>query len=110
MTAQRILVLNTGSSSLKWVVLEAGTETLVSSGETSWHDPEPDRHARELADALGQIEHVDAVGHRVVHGGARFREAVRIDDAVRSEILRLAALAPLHNPAAVAGIDAARER
>jgi acetate kinase len=46
----------------------------------------------------------------VVHGGSRFSEAVLVDDNVRDQILELAELAPLHNPAAVAGIDAARAR
>jgi acetate kinase len=50
------------------------------------------------------------VGHRVVHGGSKFRDAVVIDDRVRTEIERLADLAPLHNPAALAGIDAAMVR
>ncbi|HEU0114046.1 MAG TPA: acetate/propionate family kinase, partial [Thermomicrobiales bacterium] len=48
---------------------------------------------------------VVAVGHRVVHGGLRFTQAVRIDDRVRSEIAALAPLAPLHNPAALEAID-----
>ena len=49
---------------------------------------------------------MDAVGHRVVHGGTTFREAVVVDAQVRADIAALAALAPLHNPAALAGIDA----
>src|SRR6266508_550460 len=108
MRARRILVLNTGSSSLKWVVLDAATEAVLGRGESAWRDPEPAEHADELAETLRQITEIDAVGHRVVHGGARFREPVLIDDNVRAEILQLAQLAPLHNPAAIDGIDAAR--
>jgi acetate kinase len=110
MPARRILVLNTGSSSLKWVVLDAASEEVIGSGDASWRDQAPDRHADELAETLRQIHDVDAVGHRVVHGGARFRDAVLIDDEVRKAILELAPLAPLHNPAAVDGIDAARRQ
>ncbi|GMA94635.1 acetate kinase [Pseudolysinimonas kribbensis] len=51
---------------------------------------------------------IDAVGHRVVHGGDRFRAATIIDDAVEQAIEELSPLAPLHNPAALAGIRAAR--
>ncbi len=110
MPTRRVLVLNTGSSSLKWVVLDDATETIAAQGDAAWHDPQPDRHAEELARALGNVPPVDAVGHRVVHGGAQFRAPVLVDDRVRNEILRLEELAPLHNPAAVAGIDAARQR
>ena len=53
--------------------------------------------------ALKGITNVDAVGHRVVHGGDRFREAVLIDEVGAAGIAELAELAPLHNPAALAG-------
>jgi len=105
-----VLVLNAGSSSLKWVVLNADTEGVEQQGQSSWEGVEANRHATELATALARAPSVHAVGHRVVHGGMRFREAVRVDEAVRDEIAQLAELAPLHNPAAVAGIDAARAR
>ena len=110
MPTRRILVLNTGSSSLKWAVLDDATEAIAAQGDAAWDDPQPDRHLDELTRALGDVPPIDAIGHRVVHGGARFRSAVLIDDRVRQEILRLKELAPLHNPAAVAGIDAARQR
>ena len=105
-----VLVLNAGSSSLKWVVLNADSEVVEQQGQTSWEGAEPNRHASEFEAALARVQSVQAVGHRVVHGGTRFRQAVRIDDAVRDAIAQLAELAPLHNPAAVAGIDAARAR
>jgi acetate kinase len=57
--------------------------------------------------ANGKIE---SVGHRVVHGGERFREAVLIDDGIESEIEALTPLAPLHNPLCLLGIRAARKR
>ncbi|HEY0584436.1 MAG TPA: acetate/propionate family kinase, partial [Chloroflexota bacterium] len=105
-----VLILNAGSSSLKWVVLDAALEAIVSQGGTTWEGDEGSRHAAEVEAALDQVPRVEAIGHRVVHGGARFTKAVVVDDRVRSEVLDLASLAPLHNPAAVAGIDAARAR
>ena len=52
---------------------------------------------------------IDAVGHRIVHGGARFYEPTRIDAAVLNEIHALTALAPLHNPSGLAGIEAVKQ-
>ncbi|HEY3063587.1 MAG TPA: acetate/propionate family kinase [Chloroflexota bacterium] len=107
---QRVLVLNAGSSSLKWVVLDAATEESLEQGTATWQGAEGGRHEQELAQALGDLPAVEAVGHRVVHGGLDFREAVEVDDKVRARIVALSELAPLHNPAAVAGLDAARAR
>jgi acetate kinase len=101
--------LNTGSSSLKWSVLDAERETLEASGNTSWQDADPTRHRDEIKRALSEAPRADAVGHRVVHGGSSFLQAVLIDDQVRTGIAELIPLAPLHNPAALAGIDAATE-
>ena len=105
-----VLVLNAGSSSLKWLVLEARSEAVRLQGTASWEGIEGGRHQAEMVRALADLRHIDAVGHRVVHGGSRFREAVRIDQAVRDAIAALSELAPLHNPAALAGIDAASKR
>jgi acetate kinase len=105
-----VLVVNMGSSSLKWVVLDATSETIQQQGDAHWLGSEGDRHQAELEEALSGVRVVDAVGHRVVHGGARFTDAVVIDSDVRQEIDRLSELAPLHNPAALAGIDAATAR
>ena len=92
------------------MVLDAQSEAVQDKGEASWEDSGVGRHDVELEAALERMPEVHAVGHRVVHGGSRFREAVVVDDGVRDQILQLAELAPLHNPAAVAGIDAARAR
>src|SRR5712691_12613584 len=110
MSRRSVLVLNAGSSSLKWVVLDAQTEAVQDQGDATWEGSDVGRHDAELKAALERVPDVDAVGHRVVHGGSRFREAVVVDDGVRDQILELAELAPLHNPAAVAGIDAASAR
>jgi acetate kinase len=75
-----------------------------------WAGAAGGQHLDELDEALQHVTHVDAVGHRVVHGGYAFRDPVLVDEQVRQEIDRLAELAPLHNPAALAGIDAAQRR
>ena len=86
----QVLVVNAGSSSLK-VHLLRGDELIESYDELP--DPTPE---------------VDAVGHRVVHGGTRYVEPVVIDDSVERSLRELADLAPLHQPKSLAGIDAAR--
>jgi acetate kinase len=95
----RVLVVNAGSSSLKLRLLDASDEVEAR------HDLAPD-DAAALQAALAAFPRPDAVGHRVVHGGERFRTAVRIDDHVVAGLRELVELAPLHQPAALAGIDA----
>jgi acetate kinase len=108
--SRSVLIVNMGSSSLKWVVLEATSEVMQRQGDARWEVASGGRHQAELAAALSQVGHIDAVGHRVVHGGMQFGDAVRLDAQVRQQIDALAELAPLHNPAALAGIDAVSER
>jgi acetate kinase len=111
----RILVLNAGSSSLKGSVIEhPGERTAVTAESDRGIDASRAEGAHEavasLLGALGGVaQHVDAVGHRVVHGGTRFREPVRIDDEVLAAIRELTQLAPLHNAVAAETIDAARD-
>jgi acetate kinase len=107
---QLVLILNAGSSSLKWRVLDAATEGVQHEGDASWEGAEPGRHQLEFSRALAAAPSVDAVGHRIVHGGVRFRDAVLVDDAVRAAIAELGDLAPLHNPSALVGIEAASAR
>jgi acetate kinase len=95
----RVLVVNAGSSSLKLRLLGPGDELEAE------RDLAPDDHDA-LAAAAGELPRPDAIGHRVVHGGLRFREAVAIDDAVVDALRELVDLAPLHQPAALAGIEA----
>jgi acetate kinase len=102
--------MNMGSSSLKWVVLDASGEQIRQQGDAHWQGAAGGQHEAELAAALAEVGDIDAVGHRVVHGGLDFRDPTLIDDSVRGGIQSLAELAPLHNPAALAGIDAACER
>jgi acetate kinase len=95
----RILVVNAGSSSLKLRLLGPDDELEAE------RDLDPDDHDA-LADAAAGLPRPDAIGHRVVHGGDRFREAVRIDGEVLVALRELVDLAPLHLPAALDGIDA----
>jgi acetate kinase len=99
------IVLNAGSSSLKVTVLGPGDAVGAALDLDRW-DGSPDHP--ELAGFLTRAGRDAAVaGHRVVHGGSRFSEAVLIDDSVITAIGGLTDLAPLHQPRALAGIAAA---
>jgi len=131
----KILVCNSGSSSLKFSLYEAEQEVLLAEGSIDWTtrptllifrrpgQPEirEELHLRERNEAVERIRadlqagpsavlrdvaEVGAVGHRVVHGGRRFTAAVRITPEVKSAIGELSELAPLHNPASLEGISA----
>jgi acetate kinase len=95
----RVLVVNAGSSSLKLRLLGPGDE-LEAERDL------PPAGGEEIEAALADLPAPDAVGHRVVHGGERFRDAVLVDDGVVAALGELADLAPLHQPAALAGIAA----
>jgi acetate kinase len=131
----KILVCNSGSSSLKFSLFEADQELLLAEGGIDWTtrptrlvlrrpgQPEirEELHIREHSEAaeriradlqagpsapLHDLQDIDAVGHRVVHGGRRFTTAVRITPEVQRAIGELSELAPLHNPASLEGISA----
>jgi acetate kinase len=98
-----VLVLNCGSSTVKWELFEETTSVATGKSEIAGDYP------RALDAILGALpRRPDAVAHRVVHGGDRFTAPAVIDDAVEAEIRRLVPLAPLHNPPALEGIAAAR--
>jgi acetate kinase len=99
----RILVVNAGSSSLKLRVLDDRDEVLWSADLPAVHGI-ADRGVVE--DAIRAIPRIDAVGHRIVHGGTRFREAVRVDAEVAAALLALTDLAPLHQPKSLAALEA----
>jgi acetate kinase len=114
----RIFVVNAGSSSLKYEVVDVGADGARTPAPRLAGIVErigvagsgvPD-HATAIAGVLADLdaESIDAVGHRVVHGGSVFVQATLIDDTVEAEIERLAELAPLHNPPGLEGIRAAR--
>jgi acetate kinase len=109
LSVSRVLILNAGSSTLKWVVLDAKTRSVSARGDTDWSATDRAAHARVLRAALKDVQGIAAIGHRVVHGGTRFSEAVMIDEKVTAAIEELSQLAPLHNPAALAGIEISAE-
>ena len=130
-----VLVLNAGSSSLKYSLVDGDTGESVasglverigeSSGILTHRGPSGEKrleqpiasHEDALTGVLEAFEaqgpslddvELAAIGHRVVHGGARFAEPVLVDDHVVAEVRRLVPLAPLHNPANLEGIEVAR--
>ncbi len=106
-------VVNSGSSSIKWELLEVEAGSTVRRGiverigEAGGDAVDHTAAMRSILETLGN-EHPVVIGHRVVHGGARFAEATVVTDEVEAAIDELSALAPLHNPANLAGIRAAR--
>ena len=94
-----ILVVNCGSSSLKLRLLD-DSDTVVEQADLP-EDVDPD----ELGDLLRGWRPPDVIGHRVVHGGATFTGAVRLDGTVRRQLEDLTDLAPLHQPRTLAAID-----
>ena len=131
---QYVLVLNCGSSSIKFAIIEAKTGTaplhglaenlctassrLVFSYQHKEHDvklPVNTDHQQALvviAKKLKQFKHLSqkivAVGHRVVHGGETFTHSSLINDQVKQAIQQTSLMAPLHNPANLAGINSAQ--
>ncbi len=131
----KILVINSGSSSLKYKLFDIENETELAAGliekigEATGHatfkgeqtiehnDPVADHRAaftmmtRDLVDSgsIASLDELDAIGHRVVHGGEKFSDPTLIDDDVAQTIRSLIPLAPLHNPANLTGIEAARK-
>lgn len=110
----RVFVVNSGSSSIKYQLIDVASGeavlagTLERIGESGGDAPDHTSGMRAVLDSLGPDAQIAAVGHRVVHGGARFTAPTLIDDEVTAAIEELSALAPLHNPANLAGIVAAR--
>ena len=117
-----VLVLNSGSSSVKYAVLEPDSGALVAEGivERIGEDVEKGGVADHAAamqvvfDSLADDGHdldslgLAAVGHRVVHGGPDLYQPTVVDDALIARLRELAPLAPLHNPPAILGIEVAR--
>ena len=134
-----VLVLNAGSSSLKYQLINVETHEVLAKGicervgsaeafhkhgidenEVVIDTPMPDHNAAMAlvlealtsgpTKAIDSLDDIDAVGHRVVQGGKYFDRSALIDDDVVAKIDELAELAPLHNKAALMGIEACREQ
>jgi len=99
----RVLVVNAGSSSLKLRLLDRDERLLAG---LDLPPGEADSDGEVLTASLAELADVDAVGHRIVHGGERYRGPVLIDAEVRRELQELADLAPLHQPKSLAALDA----
>ena len=118
----RVLVFNAGSSSLKYRLAE-GTEgsdeglKALASGvvERIGEKSGPPDHARAAAEALSRLSsdratsRFEAVAHRVVHGGDRFTDPVRLDDGAIAALENLGEIAPLHNARALSVVKACRD-
>lgn len=116
-----VLVINSGSSSLKYQVVDPDSGTARATGlverigEESSPVPDHDAALRRAFDTLAddgidlQASGIVAVGHRVVHGGNTFYQPTLLDDTVIGRLDELSELAPLHNPPALKGIEVARK-
>lgn len=134
----KVLVINCGSSSLKYQLIDSDTEEVLAkglcerigiSGSAITHEkaggekqktelPMPDHTVAvrlviekltdEKCGVIKSLEEIDAVGHRIVHGGEKFAASVLLDDEVMSAIEECNDLAPLHNPANLVGIRSCR--
>ncbi|GKU79496.1 acetate/propionate family kinase [Paenibacillus sp. L3-i20] len=132
----KVLVINAGSSSLKYQLYDMRDESVLASGRVErigmdssivTHEPADKQEVRVVSEILDHVtavkrvtdmlthkEHgvlasmneIDAVGHRIVHGGEVFKGSVLVTSEVKLEIRRLFDLAPLHNPAHMMGITA----
>ena len=134
----KILVINCGSSSLKFQLIDSETEGVICKGlcerigidgsrivytpagkdKITKEEPMPDHNkAIEMViealtnenDGVVKLEEIGAVGHRIVHGGEKFTKSVVIDDEVIKAIEEVSDLAPLHNPANLIGIRACQK-
>lgn len=134
----QILIINSGSSSIKFQIIKMPSEEVVCKGLAErigiengvlHYEAKGKSHSKVLKlsdhkqsllaitnmlmhDEVGVLKHpndIDIVAHRVVHGGSKFDQPTKIDTAVLAEIERLSSLAPLHNPANAIGIRVAIE-
>ncbi len=106
----RILVINAGSSSVKFSVFDMDAQMTCFKHEIEIGTQGFEAALVQIPAALAAAgeTRIDAIGHRVAHGGERFRDATLIDDGVMAAIEDLSPLAPLHNPPALRGIRIAR--
>lgn len=135
----KILVINAGSSSLKYQLFDMKDESVLCKGncerigvgnsfisyknykgQSKQVDAEMDNHTQAFMQVksmltdpevgvVSDLSEIDAVGHRIVQGGSIFHQSTLIDDKVIADIDSLSPLAPLHNPGAVQGIKAAQD-
>ncbi|MBL7080974.1 MAG: acetate kinase [Candidatus Omnitrophica bacterium] len=108
-----ILVINCGSSSIKYELFSMPKQEVLERGlidHIGEKDAKTKNHYAGLKVVLSSIKHkVDGIGHRVVHGGEQFKKPVLINKEVILDIRRCCLLAPLHNPANLAGVRACKK-
>lgn len=108
-----VLVVNVGSSSVKFQLISLPDETVVASGQVDrigvpgGQYPDHERALADIVAGLPEDHPIDIVGHRVVHGGDAFTAPTLITDEVIEALSEVSSLAPLHNPPNLAGIRAA---
>jgi acetate kinase len=102
-SAGRVLVVNAGSSSLKLSVLDPAGAVTASADLPAPHGAADGSEIKSAIESLGAV---DAVGHRIVHGGTLYTGPVRMDERVRQRLESLTDLAPLHQPKSLAALDA----
>ena len=134
----KILVLNCGSSSLKYQLMNMEDESVMAkgyyerigqdnsflthkvNGEKHNFEKPASNHEKAIKFVLDRllskqygviksVDEIDGIGHRIVHGGEKFKESVLVTDEVIEGIRECAALAPVHNPGALMGIEACRK-
>ena len=134
----KILVLNCGSSSLKYQLINIETEEVLASGKyerigedeafithkvndkkieikhpAKTHEEAIDFTLKQLVNpeykVIDNLDEIEAIGHRLVHGGEKITQSVIIDDKVVEVLKEYTDLAPLHNPAGIIGIEACKK-
>src|SRR3989338_165037 len=117
----KILVINCGSSSIKYKLYSAGSDTPLDKGliekigekgsKVKDHSQGIERLVSDMLAKriISRLEEISVIGHRVVHGAEAFQEPCFIDSRVIKKIRECAKLAPLHNPANLAGIIGCRK-
>ncbi len=105
-----ILVFNCGSQSIKWKLFDNNLRLSKEGKRAIFNSKEYQKSLKkELSKLNNHKKDIQLIGHRVVHGGKKFRKAIRINDNVLRELEKFNKLAPLHNPFNVLGIKIARK-
>ena len=112
-TIKKVLVVNSGSSSLKYQLFDMSTETRLAKGLVERIGAGgPANHAealKKVVEDLGSPKDIDAIGHRVLHGAEVFKDSVKVDAKVLAKLDKLVKFGPLHMPANIGGIRACQQ-
>ena len=110
---KKVLVVNSGSSSLKYQLFDMTTQTRLAKGLVERIGAGgPANHAealRQVVADLGNPQDIDAIGHRVLHGAEVFKDSVKVDAKVMAKCKKLVPFGPLHMPANLGGIEACQK-